>query len=181
METKKHKWAFDIDGVIADTYPTLQAATERMYDVCWFVMPYWPNKHYSNITKQSFYRLFSYLIKENKISIIDDAKIIINKYQKLGNDLIFITNRDVELIWHTYDFLDRYFKNYKLYIGRDLDKLQICINNNIDGIIEDKPETCRIFKQYGLNHILHRQPHQRWDYAEDLNIMNWYQICEKIL
>lgn len=177
----KKVWAFDIDGCVADTYPLLHSIVEKKYGICWFQMPYYPNRLFSNIRKKDFYFELNSLFENCKIPPIKKAIEVINEYYKKHKRIVFITHRKPELYFYTMMWLNKYFDfNYELYQGY-FDKVDIAIKNNIIGIIDDKPSICKNFLNSNLKAICHEQPYHKYENLTNLKVMNWEQIEKEIL
>lgn len=176
----KRVWAFDIDGVVADTYTALKYIIEKEYNCYFDVMPYCPNKIYSNISDNHFYKILEVLFKEGKIKPFYDAINIINKYHRKYERIVFITHRNPKLILYTYSWLNKYFNfDYELYQGYE-NKVQIAKENDIIGIIDDKPFICKKFLNNNLDAICHKQPFNKYEDLKGLCVMDWQEI-ENIL
>lgn len=182
MSLRKNKlWAFDIDGVVANTFPYFKYYFEKEFKICLFEMPYYPSQYCSNVKMKDFMRIFYNSVVKNYIKPFSEAIETITNYYKNDNPIIFITNRQ-NLEKETKKWLNKHFYfPYKLYFGTSsFNKLKIAKEIGVTGIIDDKVKICRIFKEEGLDHILHKQGHQLYEDYSGLNRLNWNEIREEL-
>jgi uncharacterized HAD superfamily protein len=175
-------WAFDVDGVISDTYTYFKREVEKEYNLCFLdAMPYYPHKVFNNIDGKTVYTILDNIFKNGIAKPICYAIDVINAYHFFNKRIVFITHRKSELYGFTTLWLNKHFTfNYELYQG-NFNKVDIAKEVDVIGIIDDKPSICRDFLNNNLQAICHEQPFQKFEDLTGLNVINWEQIAEIIL
>lgn len=188
------KIGIDIDGVLTDEYNyIIDNATryfeennidykinKKVYDDCKLFNV--SNDNYTNFWKEYF---VSYC---KNVLARPYAKEIIDKLKSEGNEIVIITARPLTYFKNKYqqemkDLAKNWLDKNKIYYDELLfsnEKLDTCLKNNIDIMIEDRPENIASVSS-GIKVICYDQP-----YNEDLNNDNitrcysWYDIYNVI-
>lgn len=97
------------------------------------------------------------------ISIKDDASECIDFLKNNGNEIYIITSRSNEVLQTdahdlTKKWLDENNVNYNMIICNASDKLDACINHNIDIMIDDSVHICELLNNNGIRSIVFNAP-----------------------
>jgi len=170
MKISPHEIAFDIDGVVADTFRLFLQKAREWYG---FTMDY------ENITEYEFWKDM-FLDRQNIYEIVNS---ILNQPLEIGikpipgavevltrlaedNSLLFVTarrDRDSILRW-----LRKYLpgvEEYSIHIeatGASVDKIPVLARyDHVRYFVEDRLETCFLLKNTPVNPIVFDQPWNR--------------------
>lgn len=115
---------------------------------------------------------------------LEDSKEIIDQLKKEGHQIILISKRDTDDYAQPEEMTKEWLKRYDIYydrlITRSNDKLQACIDNQIDIMIEDN---CKICRQLVEGHIQTFCMVNRYTDKSIPNleyVRNWKEIYQKI-
>ena len=163
------KLAIDVDGVIYDTQKYIMVYSE-IFDVDVLKRNslvdkngFWTSYRYNWTEEEE--RKFSECIREisEKANLVPGAKLVINKLQKLGVEMVVITARgdvqfeDNEQMIET---TNRRFKEdnlkFQKVLYRQLDKIEACKNEKVDFMIDDSPIVCEQTSKAGIKTIFLR-------------------------
>lgn len=150
------KIAIDFDGTIYDTEKEMRVAGE-IYDIekvhgkgmvdrnqMWSENRYnWTDEENSNFVK-------SFVELTKKSNVMPGAKEVIEKIQKMGAEIILVTARGYEpnednagMIEIAKEKLEADNFHFSKYYFKMLNKSQICLDENVDFIIDDSPDVCQ--------------------------------------
>lgn len=120
------------------------------------------------------------------LGVIDDAKEYIDKLKANGHYIYIITGRDNGEYTDPYNMTKQWLKNHDIYYNEliltdaydDHAKSKICIENNIDIMIDDSVRICEDCIHSGINTILMDTPYNK--YSDIKRVNNWKEIYEYI-
>ena len=146
------KIGIDIDGVLLDYESKLRAFAE-MYDVLEVKGNGIINRNsdlfqdaYGWTDEQNKYFMYNYFEKLSEdIPVLPGAKEVISYLRKCGYELVIISARGASLpnmINLAKNILDKKELVFDKYIWKQKDKLQACIEEKVDFMIEDNSNTC---------------------------------------
>lgn len=135
--------------------------------------------------EQEFYKNNIERIARN-LDIIDGAKEYIDKLKSDGHYIYIVTGRDNGEYIDPYNMTKEWLCKYDIYYDEliltnayeDHDKSKICIENNIDVMIDDSVRICEDCIRSGINTILMDTPYNK--YANIKRVNNWQEIYEFI-
>lgn len=177
--------AFDIDGVVADIFPSICFIMKKRYNVI----------HSPNLqTRFSFEEATGLNEKETRICV--DTAIInylsykpyylaipfLKRYYAFSKKpLQFITSRDSreEIARATYDWLHLYLKDIPFSVSYTKDKVETCINREIEIFIEDRAKVATTLACKGISVILMDRPWNRHVPEDMWNLVrfnDWIEI-----
>ena len=147
----------DIDDTLTDTTPILRkyikkynASEEKNIDKI-------TRGTYNVNDKIDFYKKYGHTIG-NKILFKSNAVEVVNKLYDEGNEIIIITARTNDFFDDaynfTYDYLTRNGLKFDKLLVAQIYKLNACINENIDIMIDDAPDTIDSVVENGIDGIL---------------------------
>lgn len=147
----------DIDDTLTDTTPILRkyikkynASEEKNIDKI-------TRGTYNINDKIDFYKKYGHTIG-NKILFKSNAVEVVNKLYDEGNEIIIITARTNDFFDDaynfTYDYLTRNGLKFDKLLVAQIYKLNACINENIDIMIDDAPDTIDSVVENGIDGIL---------------------------
>lgn len=122
-----------------------------------------------------------------ELDIIENAEKYINKLKENGYKIYIISGRDNKEYSNPYkitsDWLNKFNIKYnELILTNSYDsheKTQVCIEKNIDIMIDDSVRICKDLKEYGINVLLMDTDYNK--YCTDIKrINNWQEIYEYI-
>jgi len=149
----------DIDGVLTDLERTTidfgtKMCIEENWPITMDLSKYWEVEAFGWTSEQADKFWNKYLVEYVTQSPARRfAKEIISKLRKEGNKIYIITARDEsgmppeyygKMQQLTREWLERYEIEYdKLIFAKDSEKLEKCLENNVDIMIEDSPRNIR--------------------------------------
>lgn len=149
----------DIDGVLTDLErETIDFGTKMCIEENWSITidlsKYWEVEAFGWTSEQADKFWNKYLVEYVTQSPARRfAKEIISKLREEGNNIYIITARDEngmppeyygKMQQLTREWLERYEIEYdKLIFAKDSEKLEKCLENNVDIMIEDSPRNIR--------------------------------------
>jgi uncharacterized HAD superfamily protein len=176
-------WAFDIDGVVADTHSAMQHVIGCHCGVQFTTekpLPYDAYKQGYNITKGELMSIFNTLILTDYVSPMKGAVDVLTSYYDETQRLIFITHRtNRAVVEKTRAWIANHFKRpYELYACYKCEKAEVAKGLGVTGFIDDLPEICEQFINKGLDTYLFDTP---WHiYLNNLNgmprVKDWEEV-----
>ena len=149
----------DIDGVLTDLErATIDFGTKMCIEENWPITmdlsKYWEVEAFGWTSEQADKFWNKYLVEYvNQSPARRFAKEIISKLREEGNNIYIITARDEsgmppeyygKMQQLTREWLEKYEIEYdKLIFAKDSEKLEKCLENNVDIMIEDSPRNIR--------------------------------------
>ena len=116
-----------------------------------------------------------------EVSIKEDAKEVINNLSK-NNKIYIITARSNNFISNMTNFIDNYFKEHQIHIDKIIiqakDKVDACLDNSIDIMIEDSLYNYNKLLDNDINTILFDDKHKNINIKD--RVVSWKEI-EKII
>lgn len=118
-------------------------------------------------------------------SLRRNCKKYMDKLLDDGHKLCLITNRQFPHYKNakktTIDWLKKHDVNYtKLILSKSPDKTKECKENNIDIMIDDRPDQCKLMRAQGINVMLMLTKYNRVE-KEDLPFAtSWENLYDKI-
>ncbi len=154
------KIGVDIDGVLIDfeerlrykaaifDYTERKNTLSKSNDCYWVQDKYeWSPDEWDTFQKR-------YLLELTKESCLrPGAEEILKLLKNEKNELIVISARGIEfkeMITLVQDKINEYKIEFDKYYWRCLNKLEICLNENIDIMIDDNPNTCEKLSKNGV-------------------------------
>lgn len=120
-----------------------------------------------------------------ELDVIDGARQYINKLKQDGNEIYIITGRDNGEYSEPYKMTELWLKNNDVYYDKLLftnaykhDKHKVCIENNIDIMIDDSKTMCENCKKNGVNVLLMDTPYNKDSNLE--RVYSWKDIYNYI-
>lgn len=185
------KIAIDIDGTIYDTEKYFRVDAE-LYDIDVLKRnslanskALWADHRYNWSEEENrdfINRLYEITDKSN---LIPGAKEVIEKIQGMGMETIIITARGSVGFDNFEEMMDVVNKKlekdnlkFDKIFWKNLDKVDTCINEKVDFIIDDSPEVCKKTSEAGINTIfLHDAGIQELTPNEHLTeVSNWGEV-----
>ena len=182
-------WAFDLDGVVADSYLPMMKEIGGFLN-CEFTednpMPYNPHTVGYEITNGKILEFFCELVMQDAIQPMTGAIDTLKKYYEKTGRLIFITHRhDTVVIVKTREWLSKHLQlPYELYACHHCEKHFLAKDLGVTGFVDDLPEICQGFVKEGMSALCFTAPWHRYvpETLEGLPIVyNWGEIESVIL
>ncbi len=163
------KIAIDIDGTIYDTERGFRAEAE-IFDIDELngdnlidSRALWVENRY-NWTKEENEKFNKKLYEiTEEASLMPGAKKVIKKLQEKGVETIIVTARGSagfdnfeEMMQQVKDKLDADDLHFSKMFFKNLDKVETCINEKVDFIIDDSPDVCKRTSENGIHTIFLR-------------------------
>ncbi len=184
---KPHELAFDVDGVIADTFRSFVEMARNDYDV---------QIEYDAITEYDFRKVVDIddavsneiirRILEDPLGMgikpIPGAKGVLCRLLELG-PVLFVTARpgkDSIMAWlqETMGILDVDAVRLEA-TGNPLEKLPVLLENGIKYFVEDRLDTCYLIHEQDITPIVFEQPWNRKPHPFQ-TVSGWKDIHDKI-
>lgn len=192
MEKKKLRIGIDIDEVIVKF-------TEYFLDFCkkkglnpplFEEIDKYHLHSFFNMAEEEIYELYKEFnkTKENvEFDFIPFAKESINELSK-NHELIIITARQGYLQEYTFNFFKKHFPNINFNIiftgdifGGKKNKNEVCVEKNIDYLIEDRRKIVKDCAEAGVKSFLLDKPwSQNCEHDNIIRVKDWNEILEKI-
>lgn len=185
------KIAIDIDGTIYDTEKNFRVQAE-LYDIevvhgkgMKDNLAMWAEDRYDWTEEQNIEFLNKFAEITRQSNLIPGAKEIIQKIQNEGVKTIILTARgskvgkdNEEMIETAMRKFEKDNLNFDKYYFRQADKTKICIEENIDYIIDDSPDVCKSTSEAGIKTIfLHDSGIKGVEPNENLfEVHNWGEV-----
>lgn len=142
----------------------------------------WTENEEINFYKSNIERI----VKE--LSVKDGAKEYIDKLKNDGNEIFIITGRDNGEYSDPYNMTQDWLDSKKIYYDKIIytnaykhDKYLICIENNIDIIIDDSKTMCENCRDNGVKTVLMDTPYNKDSDIERVNSwQEFYNYISKI-
>jgi hypothetical protein len=182
-------WAFDLDGVVADSYPPMMERVGDFLNCDWSndkPMPYDPHKFGYEITSGKILEFFCELVMEDKVTPMAGAFETLKDYYDKTQRVVFITHRhDPKVVVKTREWLSKNLGlPYELYACHHCEKVFLAKDIGITGFVDDLPAICQGFVQEGLDSLCYTAPWHCYvsDTLDGLKVVNnWQEIREVIL
>ena len=153
----------DIDDTLTDSCPVLKSYLEK-YDSVYCNDGHMIKNiadiicgHYVDDAVTQFY-LDNGKQMANEIKIKKDAKEILDKLLSEGNKITIITARSSKFFADTQAFNEAYLKtnniNYTKLLTSQDNKLETCLKENIDIMIDDSIKTCERLQNEGIKSLV---------------------------
>ena len=184
---KPHELAFDVDGVIADTFRSFVETARNDYDV---------QIEYDAITEYDFRKVVDIdeAVSDAIIQkILDDplgmnikpirgAKEVLNRLLDMGS-VLFVTARprkDSIVAWLQQEMGLLDVNAVRLEAtGNHLDKLPILLKHGIKYFVEDRLDTCYLIHERDITPIVFEQPWNRKPHPFQ-TVADWKDIHDRI-
>ena len=193
MEGKSNmKVGIDIDGVLIDfeerlrysvsmfDYTQRKNSLKKVNDSYWIQEQYgWSKEQWEKFSKK-------YLIQLTKESCLKPgAEEVLKLLKEEGNELIIISARGTEfeeMITLVKEKINKYNIKFDKLYWKLTDKLSICLDENIDIMIDDNPMTCEklsknCIKTFYFRNIYGKQLEEN-NYLKEVH--NWAEIYKEI-
>ena len=139
---------------------------------------------WSEDEEKSFYRdNIERIVKDLKVK--DGAKEYIDKLKEDGHIIYIITGRDNGEYSDAFNMTQEWLNNKKIYYDKLIftnaykhDKYAVCIENNIDIMIDDSKTMCENYRDNGVNVLLMDSPYNKDSDLKRAN--NWKEIYDYI-
>ena len=119
-----------------------------------------------------------------KIQIKENAKEVIDKLREEGNEVIIITARSNKFYQNAQEFCEEYLRvnniNYDKLVTGQTFKLDACINENIDLMIDDAVDTVEAINNYGIKTILFNSKLNKDKETSIKRVSNWLELYNEI-
>lgn len=156
-------FAFDIDGVIADSYPPMVRGVNEVFNKNFCPdtnpMPYDPINHgHTDVPKEQFMQVFSDLVINGKIEPISGSMETLKDYYFTKTKrLVFITHRTSQpIIDATNEFLNKYLGiPFELYSCHGCEKHLVAKELDVTDFIDDHPEVIQKFVDHNMGGYLY--------------------------
>ena len=187
VKIRPHELAFDVDGVIADTFRSFVETARNDYDV---------QIDYDAITDYDFRKVVDIddavsdeilrKILEDPLGMgikpIPGAKGVLNRLLDMGS-VLFVTARphkDSIMAWfkQAMGLLDVNAVRLEA-TGNPLDKLPVLLENGIKYFVEDRLDTCYLIHEQDIMPIVFEQPWNRKPHPFQ-TVTDWKGIHDKI-
>ena len=186
------KIGIDVDGVIFDFEKELRTKAE-LYDL--LVLNGTGIKdnskfnleeryHWNKVDGENFINKYSIEVSK-KVNIIPGAKEVINLLERDGHELIIISSRgydNIEMQQIAENRLKEENLMFQKYYWKVLDKLNICLKEQIDLMIDDTYEICKRLSEMRINTVYLRDVGKKKldenDYLKEVN--SWGEIYRYI-
>ncbi|MCI8481828.1 MAG: hypothetical protein HFJ27_01760 [Clostridia bacterium] len=186
------KIGLDIDGVILNTENEIRVRSE-LYDLLELhkkgtITPegFLEEERYDWTKEEVIDFRKKYLIEASKAtSLMPGAKQIIELLQKEGHELIIITTRGLsvkEMKQAGLDKLEEYHLTFDKYFWEQESKLDICKQEKVDIMIDDKPTICKNISANKIRTLyfrdVNREKLEENEYLKEVN--NWGEVYRYI-
>lgn len=177
----------DIDDTITNTWEYLIPIYSKLFKIDEKKLsksaPYYPAVE-NLISLDEYYKKIIPIHNKytNDLPLKKDVKEVIDKLYELGHTVYFITDRGNENN-DSYDLTKNYLdsngiKYEKLYT-RAKDKASICLKENIELYIDDRPKHCQSVKKKGID-VLMFDTYYNKEYQKFKHVRSWNEIYEYI-
>ena len=128
-----------------------------------------------------------YLEAFQKVTLKDNAKRVIQNLLDNGNEIYLITARGENLEFFkgseeiTKKFLEDNNIKYNKIIFNAVNKAQLCVDNQIDLMIDDSIEHCEDIKNIGIKSIVFTSNVNKNTFTTVERVDNWLELEEKIM
>lgn len=128
-----------------------------------------------------------YLEAFQKVTLKDNAKRVIQNLLDNGNEIYLITARGENLEFFkgseelTKNFLEDNNIKYNKIIFNAVNKAQLCVDNQIDLMIDDSIEHCEDIKNIGIKSIVFTSNVNKNTFTTVERVDNWLELEEKIM
>ena len=160
------KVAIDIDGTIYDTEKYFRVQAE-LFDIDVLQKnslinrgALWANNRDSWNEDENKEFMGTLQDITRKSNLIPGSKEVINKFQNMGIETIVVTARGSvgfdnfeEMMKDIEDKLDHDNLHFDKIFWKNLDKVDTCLRENVDFLIDDSPEVCKRTSSAGVNTI----------------------------
>lgn len=178
----------DIDDTITDTFDYLMPYIAEYFDVD---IEYLKNNNisYSNLPEKWKKDEINFAKKYYDEVILDtpikpNASSYIKKIKDLGNTIFIITARDKNLYTDPYKTTLEQLRKNKIYPDKlfcTFNKVQVCIDEQIDLFIDDSIEHCQKVSNSGIQTLLFNNKINLNKTVNLNKVNNWKEIYEYIL
>lgn len=123
----------------------------------------------------------------NNLKLIDNASLYIKRLKEDGNEIYIITGRDNGDYSNPYKMTIDWLKKYdiiydKLFIVdayNSHSKTEVCLEYNVDVMIDDSKRMCKDLKENGIRALLMDTPYNK-DTNEFERVYSWKDIYNKL-
>lgn len=182
------KIGIDVDGVLLD-YEKGMLSTAEIFDIerCRGngkirTDKYFEQDRYDWTDKEKEDYINENLGRISKEScIMPGAKYVLEKLRNMGAELIIISARGTESDEMIDIVLDKFEKEnikFDKYYWKELNKLKVCKDENIDFMIDDSPNTCKNMADNGVKTLYFRGM-RGWNLDEGeflKEVSNWGEV-----
>ena len=120
----------------------------------------------------------------SKVQIRENAKEVIDKLRSEGNQIYIITARSDNYYKNAQEFCKNYLKehniNYDKLIVGQMYKIETCINEGIDLMIDDAVDTCEALNKKGIKSILFTSELNKDKNTDCNRVSNWLELYDYI-
>lgn len=120
----------------------------------------------------------------NKIKIKENAKEVIDKLKKEGNEIYIITARSDNFYKNAYKFCEEYLKNNDIYFDKlitsQIYKVECCKKEKIDLMIDDAVDTVENLNKENIKAILFTSELNKDNNAKVKRVDNWLELYNEI-
>ena len=139
--------------------------------------------NYVNDTLESFYDEYGLEIG-NAIKIKKDAVEIINKLHDEGHKIIIITARSDNFYGNAQQFCEEYLERYNLKYDKlftsQIYKTKLCLDENIDLMIDDSIDTVNAIHDLGRKSILFTSALNKGEKCKSKRLNSWKEVYNYI-
>lgn len=140
--------------------------------------------HGTNITSEMMDFYDKYLLEIlSKVSLKENVKEVIDELREKGHKIILISARGkvrAGQIKVTRDYLKKFNIKVDKIIFKSIDKLNACIENNIDLIIDDSVKVLEDLKNNGIGVLLFSSISNKTFKTDIKRVNNWIELEEYI-
>lgn len=186
------KIGIDVDGVILD-YEKGWIASVEIFDIekCRgngkiYLAPYiaqhkydWTDEEKEQCVNENFARI------SEESPIMAGAKYVLDQLKQMGHELIIISARGKEgdqMIDIVTEKFEREQMKFDKYYWKENNKLKVCQEEQIDIMIDDRPDTCQKIAEHKIKTLYFRGI-RGWDLPENeylKEVSNWGEVYRYI-
>ena len=174
----------DIDDTITNTQDKVDEIAQNIENrIIYDRTKYWFSDRYNCSTDEDdiFYRKYWASIVSS-VSLKKDVTKYIDKLLEDGNDIYFITSRSTtyadDVPARTIEYFKKYGINYTDIIFSCNNKAKVCLDYNIDLMIEDTEDNINKLDEAGIKTIVMDNEHNK--NVETLRAYSWEEVYKLI-
>jgi len=179
--------AFDIDGVVANTMGLfIDIAREKHHvSIQYEQITQYDLTQCLDIEFEVVWDIFQQIMNGNHrqpLEPIDRAPEVLQNLAKNAQKLLFVTARPdaIELIPWFLETLQLPESKFKIVATGDFQqKIAVLKEHQVQYLVEDRMETCRLLNEHGLTPIVFRQPWNRESHPF-IEVCSWDEIYKLI-
>ena len=179
------KIGIDIDDVITDTSKSIQNYIEQ-YDENGEISNYMEDVMRGDMTNPTIKRFFA----DNCVAIFSNAQMkenantIMQKLLEEGNEIYIITSRG-EIKFKgsekvTLNYFERHHIPYTKILWNSFEKAQICVDNQIDLMVDDSAKFCEEISEKNIGSILFTSSVNQNIPVTVPRVNSWLELQEKV-